>query len=74
MERRDEELIARLVDQNDELKALVEDHREYERKLEEFNKRPYLTTEETMERKRLQKEKLAGKDRIAAILAEHRKN
>jgi hypothetical protein len=40
--------------------------------LETFNRRPYLTTAETIERKRLQKLKLAGRDRIEQILAQHR--
>ena len=73
MDIRDEELIAQLIVENEELKGLVEQHREYERQIEEFNKRPYLTTEETMERKQIQKLKLAGKDQIEAILANHRK-
>ena len=48
------------------------EHREYERQLEDFNRRPYLTAAETIERKRLQKLKLAGRDRIEQILAQHR--
>ena len=50
----------------------MEQHSEYERQLDEFNRRPYLTTEESIERKTIQKKKLAGKDRIEAILAKHR--
>jgi uncharacterized protein YdcH (DUF465 family) len=73
MEKRDEDLIAELIDQNEELKRLVEAHRNYESRLDDFNKRPYLTTQESMERKTLQKQKLAGKDKIEAILAQHRK-
>jgi hypothetical protein len=73
MEPRDEELIAQLVLENEELKTLVEAHRAFEGQLEDFNRRPYLTSEETIERKRLQKMKLAGKDRIATILADHRR-
>lgn len=74
MELRDEELIASLIGQNEELRGLVEAHEDYERRLDEFTKRPYLTSEESMERKRLQKEKLIGKDRIVAILNEYRKH
>jgi uncharacterized protein YdcH (DUF465 family) len=37
-----------------------------------MNRRPYLSTEEDIERKRLQKAKLAGKDKIERILAPHR--
>jgi uncharacterized protein YdcH (DUF465 family) len=72
MEKNDQELINQLVDRDPELKKFVEQHREYEKLLEEFNRRPYLTTAETMERKRLQKLKLAGRDRIEQILAQHR--
>jgi hypothetical protein len=74
MDARDEALIAELVETNEELKSLVEQHRAYEQQIDEFNKRPYLSTEEALERKRLQKMKLAGKDRIESILAEHRRN
>jgi uncharacterized protein len=72
MERHDEELINQLMNADPELKKYVEQHREFEKLLEEFNRRPYLTAEETVERKRLQKLKLAGRDRIEQILAQHR--
>jgi uncharacterized protein YdcH (DUF465 family) len=72
MEKQDEELIGQLLDRDPELKKYVEEHRDFEKKLEEFNRRPYLTTAETLERKRLQKLKLAGRDRIEQILARHR--
>jgi uncharacterized protein len=72
MEKEDLELIEQLMDRDPELKKYVEEHREYEKQLEEFNRRPYLTAVETIERKRLQKLKLAGRDRIEQILAQHR--
>ena len=72
MEKQDLELIERLMDRDPELKQYVEKHREYEKQLEAFNRRAYLTTAETIERKRLQKLKLAGRDRIELILAQHR--
>lgn len=72
MEERDEKLIARLVQSDDTLKEYVEQHRDYERQLEEFNKRIHLSTDESMERKRIQKLKLANRDRIERILVEHR--
>jgi uncharacterized protein len=65
-------LVARWVDQDPELKRRIEDHQEYERQLEEFNRRSYLTAEETVERRRIQKLKLAGRDRIEQILAHYR--
>jgi len=72
MEKQDLELIDQLQDRDPELKKCIEQHREFEKLLEEFNRRPYLTTAETLERKRLQKLKLAGRDRIEQILAQHR--
>ena len=72
MEKADEELVARWIDQDPELKRRIEDHEEYERLLEEFNRRAYLTAEETVERRRIQKLKLAGRDRIEQILAQYR--
>ncbi|MEJ2671467.1 MAG: DUF465 domain-containing protein [Deltaproteobacteria bacterium] len=73
MERHDQELIDQLMDGDPELKKHVDEHREFEKLLDEFNRRPYLTAAETMERKRLQKLKLAGRDRIEQILAQHRR-
>ena len=72
MEKWDEELIARLLPHNEELSRYVEDHRRFEEQLENFNQRPYLTNEEEVEKKRIQKLKLAGRDKIEAILAKHR--
>jgi hypothetical protein len=72
MEERDEKLIAQLAQSNETLKEYVQQHRDYEKQLEEFNKRIHLTTDESMERKRIQKLKLANRDRIERILVEHR--
>jgi len=72
MEERDLALIQSWIDRDPELKEYMEKHADFERRLEEFNRRPYLTAEETLERKRLQKLKLAGRDRIEGILAKYR--
>ncbi|MDR0547998.1 MAG: YdcH family protein [Deltaproteobacteria bacterium] len=72
MDPTDETLINRLMVDNPDLKTLVENHRDFERRLDEMNKRPYLSTEEDLERKKIQKSKLAGKDKIERILAAHR--
>ena len=74
MERTDEMLIERYIRQDGELKQHVEDHRKLEVALEDFNKRIYLTPQEEIEKKKLQKLKLASKDRIYAILAKYRKS
>ena len=72
MERQDLEIIATWKGQDPELKRYLDEHEEYERQLDEFNRRPYLTAAEGMERKRLQKLKLAGRDKIEQILAKYR--
>jgi hypothetical protein len=74
MERTDEVLIERYIQQDGELKRYVEDHRKLESALEDFNKRIYLTPQEEIEKKKLQKLKLVSKDRIYAILAKYRKS
>ena len=72
MEKRDEELIDRLIPENEELGKLVKEHREFESQLEELKKRLYLSDEENREKRRLQKVKLAGRDRIEQILRDYR--
>ena len=72
MEKRDLELIQKYIASDPELRRRMEEHEEFERKFEEFNRRIYLTPEEEMERKRVQKLKLAGRDRIEAILRKYR--
>lgn len=72
MEKADAELVARWIEHDPELKRRMEEHQEFERQLEEYNRRPYLTAEETVERRRIQKLKLAGRDRIEQILAQYR--
>jgi hypothetical protein len=74
MERTDEMLIERYIQLDGELKQHVEKHRKLESALEDFNKRIYLTPQEEIEKKKLQKLKLASKDRIYAILEKHRKS
>lgn len=72
MEKRDLEMIQKYISTDAELKRYMDEHEGYERRLQEFNRRIYLTPDEEIERKRLQKLKLAGRDRIESILARYR--
>lgn len=72
MEKTDEELIQQLLPHNPELQQFYEEHRVLERQLAEFHRKLYLSPEQELEKKQLQKRKLAGKDRIMHILARHR--
>jgi uncharacterized protein YdcH (DUF465 family) len=72
MEERDVELVQRYISSDPELKRHMDEHDEFERRLAELNRLLYLTPEEEVERKKIQKLKLAGRDRIEAILAKYR--
>jgi len=71
MERREEELIQQLLAHDDELKAAYLEHQELKHKLEAFRNKLYLTPEEELEKKRIQKLKLASKDRLMEVLHRH---
>ena len=72
MEMDEGTLIEQLKAGNPEFRQLMEEHLQYERLLEEFNKFRYLTSEQEIEKKRIQKLKLMGKDRMAEILKGHK--
>jgi len=72
MESMDEQLILSLVDRDPELKRLHEEHLQLEKQLAQMNHKGFLNAEEEVERKRLQKVKLAGKDRMMEILGRYR--
>jgi uncharacterized protein YdcH (DUF465 family) len=72
MEEQDLRLIEELAPRNEELARLWDEHLGIEKTLAELDKRLYLSGEEQVERKRLQKQKLAGRDRIETILADFR--
>jgi uncharacterized protein YdcH (DUF465 family) len=71
MERYEEELIQRYLSNDHELRTLYDEHQTLKHQLEDFRRRQYLTVEEEVEMKRIQKLKLASKDRMMAILNRH---
>ena len=72
MERREEEFIISLMGQDPELKKYYEEHQELEKKLSGYQNKSHLTPLEEVEKKRLQKLKLAGKDKIMELLSKYR--
>jgi len=72
MENREEQTIVSLLDKDPELKKFYEEHQELEKKLAEFQHKHFLSPEEAVEMKKIQKLKLAGKDRIMELLGKHR--
>ena len=72
MGKRDEEIAKILRKENEAFRREMETHERYEAILEEFNRRPHLTADEEMERKKIQKLKLAGKDRMFRMIETYR--
>ena len=72
MAENDMDLIQRLSEENPRFRKLHEEHILFEKQLQELDDRTYLTPDEDLERKKIQKLKLAGKDEMESILREHR--
>ncbi|MDA1312295.1 MAG: DUF465 domain-containing protein [Acidobacteria bacterium] len=62
---------ARLMETNEEYRTLVEEHTQYDDRLDDLGSRVHLTTEEEVEEHQLKKLKLLAKDRMYAMLREH---
>jgi hypothetical protein len=65
-----QDLIKRLLEEDDEYRKLHEEHVAYEERIEELQKRP-PTTEIHFEIEKLKKKKLQGKDKMERILVKH---
>lgn len=70
---REEEIVEILKRENEEFRRLAEEHRNLDNLLIEIDKKPYLTPDEEIERKRIQKLKLNKKDRMAELIREYKK-
>lgn len=73
MEQYELDLINKHVKDDPELKKLWEEHLEFEKQLQELEKRPFVTPAEQNEIKLLKKSKLTGKTRIQEILDNYSK-
>ncbi len=72
MDPQDIQLIERLLLQNAELRKLWQAHQGFEDELSRLGGQRLLTPDEEIRRKETQKRKLAGRDRIQAILLQYR--
>ncbi|MFQ5682632.1 MAG: DUF465 domain-containing protein [Candidatus Binatia bacterium] len=72
MDTREEKFIVSLLGKDAELKKYYEEHQDLEKKLLGYQHKSYLTPREEIEKKRLQKLKLIGKDKIMEILGRYR--
>lgn len=57
-----------LAQENFEFRRLMEEHQQLEASLKQFESKKYLTQEEELQRKKLQKQKLRGKDKMEELL------
>ena len=72
MEAREDALIRSLLDKEPELRRHYEEHTQLKQRLRELRRKSFLSEEEEIEEKTIQKQKLAGKDRMMEILARHK--
>lgn len=68
------DIISMLRIENDEFRKIEEEHRKLDKDLDEMNKKRYLMPDEEVEKKRMQKQKLQYKDRMAQLIREHSKS
>jgi uncharacterized protein YdcH (DUF465 family) len=69
---KDEELMQRLWEENEEFQQLKEEHTWFHRKVEDLDKKPFLTPAERVTREELKKKKLILKDKMEEIMIAYR--
>jgi len=69
---KDSEIIDILRKENEEFRRLEEEHRRLEEALAEIDRKRFLTSDEEIERKRIQKQKLRNKDLMAEMIRHYR--
>ncbi len=68
MEQYDQTLIQQLCEGNPRFRMLYEEHLLLEKELSALSQKHYLTPDEEVEKKKVQKLKLAGRDEMERIL------
>lgn len=68
----DDAIVEQLRQSNHEFRELETSHHRLDLELNELQKRHVLTPEEELEKKRIQKEKLVKKDKLAELIRLHR--
>jgi uncharacterized protein YdcH (DUF465 family) len=72
MVQREEALMRRLLQEDEEFKTIKAKHAALEELLQQFETKPWLTPQDELEIKRIKKKKLLFKDEMQKILASHR--
>lgn len=71
---KEQEIVEFLKKENEEFRKLSEEHRNLDEFLVEIDSKRYLSPEEEIERKNIQKQKLIKKDRMAELVRDYKKN
>jgi uncharacterized protein YdcH (DUF465 family) len=71
---KEQQIVERLKEENEEFKRLSEEHRSLDTLLAEIDSKRYLTPEEEVERKKIQKQKLLKKDKMAELIRKYKKS
>jgi uncharacterized protein YdcH (DUF465 family) len=64
----DDPAVRKMLAESVEFQRLFERHQRFEQQLGELDRLNYLTPAQELERRTIQKQKLAGKDEMAALL------
>ncbi len=67
----DPALLAKVQGESEEFKKLYQEHLELKHRVEELNNMQFLSPEQELEKKTVQKQKLKGKDRMSQILEQY---
>lgn len=71
---KEQEIVELLKKENEEFKKLSDEHRSLDVLISEMDNKRYLTPEEEIERKKIQKQKLLRKDRMAELVRQYKKS
>jgi hypothetical protein len=70
----DPEFLKKVMNDNSEFKVLYNQHSKLKSQVEELNSLKFMTTEQEVEKKQHQKEKLLLKDQLEKILKDYQNN
>ncbi|MBI5074434.1 MAG: DUF465 domain-containing protein [Nitrospirae bacterium] len=70
---KEQEIMAKLLQEDEEFRKVSDEHHHLDMQLIEVDKKVYLTPEEDIERKKLAKQKLHLKDKMAEMVREYKK-
>ena len=70
----EQDIVKVLSTENEEFRKLGAEHKSLKEKLADFNQKVYLTPEEEVEKKRIQKLKLMAKDKMAEFVRQYKKS